>query len=532
MRNLSFILAAFLISLSCSEIPALAQELTKEQEEISAKLEALNRRSEALSRQLERMGTSDPQRMQALAQELQELAEEQQRLALEFVASFDKSHLFRNKPVLSEFDKQVAINVTIRHSTGLKRTETIENSRQTYVAQQYTLSYEAQEPGYLSYANNRSRYLLVAPESGIPGPVVAQAMLDRPDIRVLEGSGFYQYYDAETNLHREPYHFRDPEQLNQKHVNLSLDYNAMNPDTPNGVIWFEPLSVEARLAHPLESGDEFYPMDGLWLDPQTTVDESWMPTMLSALLQDGVYTKKLSWDFMDPNSNPDMQIRYQSEMEFTIELLERPPPDKVTQTPPLKKPPPKEEDKKKEERWRFTIDGWNTLYFGGNFLAGGLRVYIRLSVDFTIKDGRYAGGSGTASFTKFVNHTKPAGVYQCDPIKGTYLDKKLGQHQVPFIRYRTFGVPGSASSTSASLNLPLENDYAVRFDCLMDTDAAAVAGIPQKTINSARKHVLQKDVNVMPGGTKSIPLIGGWTKELGNEKSMDYEKWTVMKLSR
>ena len=44
----------------------------------------------------------------------------------------------------------------------------------------------------------------------------------------------------------------------------------------------------------------------------------------------------------------------------------------------------------KEERWRVTVNGWDTLYAGDDVLAGGLRVRRVTIIELLIKDGKYS----------------------------------------------------------------------------------------------------------------------------------------------
>jgi hypothetical protein len=181
------------------------------------------------------------------------------------------------------------------------------------------------------------------------------------------------------------------------------------------------------------------------------------------------------------------------------------------------------------EKWRATWVGWDTLYFGDGTLAGGIKLYWEVRVDFVIEDGKYKQGQGTARFLKFEPHSHPPGIYDCEPLKGWAIDKDLKKHPSPYIKVRQFNVPGWCTSAAANLQLPKENYYLVDYYCVMDTDHAKVAlgkkfgkiGAKQKVQQSSKYKSVEKNARLLPSAQQNIPLKDGWKKSYGYSKSMD-----------
>lgn len=183
----------------------------------------------------------------------------------------------------------------------------------------------------------------------------------------------------------------------------------------------------------------------------------------------------------------------------------------------------------KREKWRVTWKGWDTLYFGSGLLAGGIKPYWEVRVDFIIEDGKYKEGTGTARFIKFEPHSHPPGVYDCEPMKGYALDAQLNQHPTPYIEVPNFSVPGSSNGASATLQLPKENFYLVDYYCVMDSDRAKEAlgaQFGKLTAKDMVKHSskyksIEKHGRQLPWGTRTIPLQHGFKQNFGETKSMD-----------
>ena len=182
-----------------------------------------------------------------------------------------------------------------------------------------------------------------------------------------------------------------------------------------------------------------------------------------------------------------------------------------------------------KEKWQVTWVGWDTLFFGDNTLAGGLKPYWEVRVVFTIEDGKYKEGSGTARFLKFESHSHPPGVYDCVPLKGFAIDAQLKKHPSPYIKDQKFNVPGSSTSSSATLQMPKENYYLVDYDCVMDSDHAKVAlgkkfgqiGAKEKVKQSSKYKSIEQNARLLPSGPQKIPLQDGWKQNFGETKSMD-----------
>ena len=182
-----------------------------------------------------------------------------------------------------------------------------------------------------------------------------------------------------------------------------------------------------------------------------------------------------------------------------------------------------------QQKWRVTWVGWDTLYFGDNLLAGGIKPYWEVRVDFIIEDGKYKQGTGTARFIKFEPHSHPPGVYDCEPMKGYAIDAQLNKHPTPYIEVPNFSVPGSSNGASATLQLPKENFYLVDYYCVMDSDRAKEAlgaqygKLTAKDMvkHSSKYKSIEKHGRQLPWGNRTIPLQDGWKKSYGNTQSMD-----------
>jgi hypothetical protein len=198
----------------------------------------------------------------------------------------------------------------------------------------------------------------------------------------------------------------------------------------------------------------------------------------------------------------------------------------------------------KIERWRTTISGWETLYFG-SLVGGGIRVHRQIAVDFEVTKKKYKSGSGTAKLTKFEEYSFPPELYNCGVSGGMYLDNSGTKHNTPFLNNKSFSVSGKKSGSLAILYLPKELYYSVDYQCKLDEKGAEEAYKKDSNINknysssrewtkNFRKVVNDGGIRDIPSGqiskTVQIQLKDGWTREFGNSLSIDYEKITVNRI--
>lgn len=192
------------------------------------------------------------------------------------------------------------------------------------------------------------------------------------------------------------------------------------------------------------------------------------------------------------------------------------------------------------ERWRFSIYGHNTRYFGSGAIVGGLRVSWRTDVEFEVEDGKYKNGQGKTYFVSLDSYSAPPGAFNCKPAKGEYLDKALNSHQTPHIRHTSYPVSGHVSGKVVTLNLPKDNLYAVGYHCVTDVKALKQhfanakqypKGWGDYIAGSVRKEAKIEDAYPLPGGAQSGRLEHGWTEKKGNLESIDFDAKRMRRLN-
>ena len=112
----------------------------------------------------------------------------------------------------------------------------------------------------------------------------------------------------------------------------------------------------------------------------------------------------------------------------------------------------------KKEKWRLSIYGKNDLFFGDQYVYGGVTAKYRTDVEFEVEDGKYSNGRGKTIFVSLHGISNPPGAFDCLPLNNGYK-----------FDYADYAVPGSVSGNQVSLNLP-SNGYEVKFHCITDLD--------------------------------------------------------------
>ncbi|MBN2145017.1 MAG: hypothetical protein JW774_10370 [Candidatus Aureabacteria bacterium] len=198
----------------------------------------------------------------------------------------------------------------------------------------------------------------------------------------------------------------------------------------------------------------------------------------------------------------------------------------------------------KIEKWKMTIIGWDTLYFG-SLICGGIRVHWQIDANFEIKNNQYSKGSGTAKFRNFEPHSVPAGLFTCSVLSGSYTDQNGKKHKTPYINKESFNVSGKKSGNSVSLHLPNDNFFAVDYKCVLSEEGAKAAYEKNKAqyaaptykdwVDGIRKEAVDGGIVEFPGvqvlqACVQMPLKDGWSREFGSSQSIDYAKISLTKL--
>lgn len=199
-------------------------------------------------------------------------------------------------------------------------------------------------------------------------------------------------------------------------------------------------------------------------------------------------------------------------------------------------------------RWRLTISGHNTYYFGEPQLGGGLRIPWEVDIGFRVSAGGYEIGNGRARIIgEPVAISHPPGWVQCEKVHGSYLDSSLTLHETPRIRFAAFPVAGDVSDGYVELRpayRPPGNYLAVTYECtLRDSRAShwfALAERGKQVLGKrqdAEKRVdgellsarVREVVVLPPEASLTLPLIDGWRFTRG---SSDDERHAVYRLAR
>lgn len=190
----------------------------------------------------------------------------------------------------------------------------------------------------------------------------------------------------------------------------------------------------------------------------------------------------------------------------------------------------------RRERWRITVDGWDTLTFGDAVLGGGLRARWRIVLELNVEGGKLREGHGSAAFGRHETYSTPPGVYDCVPLAGSHLDAGLTRHPTPYIRQSAFPVTGSVAGRSAKLLFAPGNYYVLGYHCVMDIDrvleAFAARNLPirpEDRVRSSRTDVSAKDVRQLPSAL-TVQLNDGWTRSVGRSSSFDAHQIRVERL--
>ena len=190
--------------------------------------------------------------------------------------------------------------------------------------------------------------------------------------------------------------------------------------------------------------------------------------------------------------------------------------------------------------WRLTIDGHHRFVFGDQVLQGYVQIPWRVDLEFSIVDGRFAGGSGAARWVDRVSSgSRPVDWFACRLLTGSYLDANLKLREMPRVRFARFPLAGALRDGTVELkpgySLP-GNYLAVRYGCetqregagnwfVFATRARNEEGKRQDAKTREQGNAREARVNEVkalpPLEGLSLPLRDGWFFHQGHEEA-DY----------
>lgn len=179
-------------------------------------------------------------------------------------------------------------------------------------------------------------------------------------------------------------------------------------------------------------------------------------------------------------------------------------------------------------RWKLTISGQDQLEFGTEHLAGGLVIEWVSTLEFTIQHDVFVQGTGTARLMPGIaSISRPAGMFDCNQVSGTFANNSGQSFSTPHLRYRSFPMMGRVIEQSIKLNPHLDypgNYYAVLYECQTDNSMGsfwlerspriarelskrqnALVHVNESTYSANIKEVK----TIEPGPEMQLPLIDG-----------------------
>lgn len=202
-----------------------------------------------------------------------------------------------------------------------------------------------------------------------------------------------------------------------------------------------------------------------------------------------------------------------------------------------------------EGHWELTISGHSSYVFGDPDVGGGIRVPWEVAIRFTIADGAFQVGSGSARWIDRVDAlSQPPGWFSCRPVNGSYLDRSLHLHETPRLRFAGFPVSGELVDGRVILQPgydPPGNYLAVTYECEADVSVAEtwfglaergkqILGKRQdaeKRVEGDRHHVRVREVaSVPPESRLDLPLRDGWTFAQGARDDPEAQAYRLRRL--
>ncbi len=178
--------------------------------------------------------------------------------------------------------------------------------------------------------------------------------------------------------------------------------------------------------------------------------------------------------------------------------------------------------------WKLTITGKDKLEFGTEMLAGGLNIGWQTVLEFSIQDGQFKLGTGSAELLGEISpFSRPLAIFECQLTNGIFSNRNGKSFSTPHLRYKAFPVGGKIIGDTILLKPFLDypgNYYAVLYQCETASELGSiwlersprVARELSKQQNAVTQvengsyQVSIKEVkSILPGSEIELPLIDG-----------------------
>ena len=182
------------------------------------------------------------------------------------------------------------------------------------------------------------------------------------------------------------------------------------------------------------------------------------------------------------------------------------------------------------QNWRYSYYGYTHHGIEGGTIDGGMIVFWRTDVDFTIRSGKYQSGTGRSYLVKTQPFSQPQGLFDCELANGTYIDKGGKNRSTPHITQTHFPISGHASQGHVTLHFPKEpNEYHVHARCLLDPDELKALGFNPWKSTPGKAHPFFGRMRLT--GSRTYPLEERVLYETGVKgKAKSYEAVEMKRL--
>lgn len=196
-------------------------------------------------------------------------------------------------------------------------------------------------------------------------------------------------------------------------------------------------------------------------------------------------------------------------------------------------------------RWQLNISGKDQIEFGTEHLAGGLVIRWNTVLEFTIRDGVYLSGTGTAQLNSDIQtFSRPEKIFECQQVIGTFASRSGLSFSTPHLRYQAFPLTGQLLGGVIQLNPYLEypgNYYAVLYECKTEKEQGSfwIETAPRvsrelskrqdstvKFSNGVYSANIKEVKSIAPGMEIKLPLTDGLSFELLQDyglRSLNYQ---------
>lgn len=201
------------------------------------------------------------------------------------------------------------------------------------------------------------------------------------------------------------------------------------------------------------------------------------------------------------------------------------------------------------DQWKLTIDGHHRFVFGEPVLNGYVQIPWHVELNFSVEQGRFLSGSGTAGW---VNRVSSASVPQdwiaCELLAGSYLDAGLNLREMPRLRFSGFPLAGRLEQGVLYLRPGYDqpgNYLAVRYGCRSEQAGAGnwftfaarardELGLRQdaqtREAGDQREAWISEVKMIPPSDELVLPLQDGWYFQQGREDSNYFARYRLSKL--